>query len=288
MAVCKETGVVNVLVAFWGPAHGQGRTTSNMAAIATTIALDNHIRVLMTHTHLEQGALEYVFAQTRPPAQSTRTSGGMDAIERLVQCGMLTPEGIRDHAESILKDRLEMLGGSTSKEGQATKLLLPHIFKDYRRFYDLMFVDISSEDNLEVISLVMEQADLVVVNLNQNRVNLDSYFSKNNTVPIPAGKPVLYCLGSYESSSRLNKDRIIKQYDLKKKEIGYIPHHIRYMDAQNEQQIVQFMLKAREAKSRFLEFSEDEYFTGAVRHMGQLILQALEISPVSELDDDDD
>lgn len=277
-----------MLIAFWGPAHGQGGTTSNMAAIAATIALDHHIRILMTHTHLERGALEHVFAQTRPPAQFTRNSGGMDAIERLVQCGMLTPEGIRDHAESILKDRLEILGGATSGEGQTTTLLFPHIFNQYKRFYDLLFVDISSEENLEVVSLVMEQADLIVVNLNQNRVILDSYFSGNSKASIPDHKPVVYCLGSYQRSSRLNKDRIIKQYELKKNEMGYIPHNIRYMDAQNEQHIIQFLLKAREAKSRFLEFSEDEYFTGAVRDMGKLILQTLDLTPVSELDVDDD
>lgn len=273
-----------MLVAFWGPAQGQGRTTSNMAAVAATLALDHHIRVLMTHTHLERGVLEHVFSQTRTTLQSARTSGGMDAIERLVQCGMLTPEGIRDHAESILKDRLELLGGSTSAEKHETELLLPHIFKDYRRFYDLLFVDISSEDNPEVVSLVMEQADLIVVNLNQNQVSLNSYFLKNNKAPVPKTKPVLYCLGAYERTSRFNRERIIKQYDLKKKEVGFIPHHIGYMDAQNERRMVQFLLKAREAKSRFLEFSEDGYFTGAVRQMGQLILRTLEISPVSELD----
>lgn len=129
MAVCKETGGVRVLVAFWGPAQGQGRTTSNMAVVAATIALDHHIRVLMTHTHLKQGVLEYVFSQTRAAAQAAGTSGGMDAIERLVQCGMLTPEGIRDHAESILKDRLELLSGSLNTEKHTAKLLLPHILK---------------------------------------------------------------------------------------------------------------------------------------------------------------
>lgn len=273
-----------MLVAFWGPAQGQGRTTSNMAAVAATIALDHHIRVLMTHTHLEQGVLEHLFSQTRTTLQSAQTTGGMDAIERLVQCGMLTPEGIRDHAESILKDRLELLRGSMSTEKHETKLLLPHIYKDYRRFYDLLFVDLSSEDDPEVVSLVMEQADLIVVNLNQNQVSLDTYFLNKNKAPVPSHKPVLYCIGAYERSSRFNKERIIKLYELKKKAVGVIPHHIGYMDAQNERRFVQFLLKAREAKSRFLEFSEDGNFTEAVRHMGQLILRMLEISPVSELD----
>lgn len=273
-----------MLVAFWGPARGQGRTTSNMAVVAATIALDHHIRVLMTHTHLEQGVLEHVFSQTRMAAQAARTSGGMDAIERLVQCGMLTPEGIRDHAESILKDRLELLSGSLNTEKHTAKLLLPHIFKDYRRFYDLLFVDLSAEDDPEVVSLVMEQADLIVVNLSQNQVSLNTYFETSGRSPVPDDKQVLYCLGAYERSSRMNKERISKQYGLKKSAVGIVPYHTGFMDAQNERRTVPFLLKAREVRTRFLEFSEDGNFTAAVRGMGQLILQTLEISVVPELE----
>ncbi|WNS41075.1 hypothetical protein [Paenibacillus sp. MMS20-IR301] len=273
-----------MLVAFWGPAQGQGRTTSNMAVVAATIALDHHIRVLMTHTHLKEGVLEYVFSQAKTAARAAGTSGGMDAIERLVQCGMLTPEGIRDHAESILKDRLELLSGSLHAEKHTAKLLLPHIFKDYRRFYDLLFVDLSAEDDPEVVSLVMQQADLIVVNLSQNLVSLNSYFVTNGKMPVPEHKQVLYCLGAYERRSRMNKERVIKQYGLKKSAVGIIPYHTGFMDAQNERRTVPFLLKAREARTRFLEFSEEAYFTAAVRGMGRLILQTLEIPAVPELE----
>jgi hypothetical protein len=254
-----------------------------MAVVAATIALDHHIRVLMTHTHLKQGVLEYVFSQTRAAAQAA-TSGGMDAIERLVQCGMLTPEGIRDHAESILKDRLELLSGSLNTEKHTAKLLLPHIFKDYRRFYDLLFVDLSAEDDPEVVSLVMEQADLVVVNLSQNQVSLNTYFETSGRSPVPGHKQVLYCLGAYERTARMNKERIIKQYRLGKSAVGIVPYHTGFMDAQNERRTVPFLLKAREARTRFLEYSEDGSFTAAVRGMGQLILQTLEISALPELE----
>ncbi|MNI79319.1 hypothetical protein D3C73_1357690 [compost metagenome] len=82
----------------------------------------------------------------------------------------------------------------------------------------------------------------------------------------------------------MNKERMIKQYGVKKSAVGVVPYHTGFMDAQNERRTVQFLLKAREARSRFLEFSEDGYFTGAVRQLGRSILRALEISPVPELE----
>ncbi|MBP2112126.1 hypothetical protein [Paenibacillus silagei] len=273
-----------MLVAFWGPAQGQGRTTSNMAAVAATIALDHHIRVLMTHTDSGQGMLEYIFSQTRSLGQSVSSSGGLDAIQRLVQCGMLTPEGIRDHAESILKNRLELLRGSVSTEKHEPELLLPHIFKDYRRFYDLLFVEIATGEDPEVAQMVMKQADLIVVNLNQSQSSLNAYFTQKGRAPVPDNKPVLYCLGSYERKARFNKEKIMKLYGLHKNEVGFIPHHINYMDALNEQRIIPFLLKTREARKRLLDFNEDVYFNDAARQMGKLILQTLEIFPVVELD----
>jgi MinD-like ATPase involved in chromosome partitioning or flagellar assembly len=277
-----------MLVAFWGPSLGQGRTSSNMAAIATTIALDHHVRILVTHTHQGHGTLEHIFASARPYTPSLHNHGGMDAIERLVMCGMLTPEGIRDQAESILKDRLELLRGLSGTGDKAQKLILPHIFREYQRFYDLLFIDMSSESNSDVVNMVLQQADLVVVNINQDRRLLESYFHKGGKAVIGDHAPMLYCLGAYERTSRLNKEKIIKQFGLNKKELGVIPYDVRFLDAQNEQRMLQFLLKAREAKARFLDFNEEQYFTEAVRHMAKLILQRLELSPISEMDDDND
>lgn len=277
-----------MLVAFWSPMPGQGRTTSNLAAVAATIALDHHIRILVAHTHTGHGGLEHIFAPERPSASSLHNHGGMDSIERLVICGMLTPEGIRDQAESILKDRLDLLRGLSEAGEKTQKQIFPHIFREYRRFYDLLFLDLSAETNQEVIDMVIKQADLIVVNLGQSKRELESYLSGNG-VPASLGHTQkLYCLGAYDRNSRLNKDRIMNMLGLNKKELALIPYDTRFLDAQNDQRTLQFLLKAREAKARFLEFSEERYFTESVRSMAKLILQRLELSPIPEMDDEDD
>ena len=75
---------------------------------------------------------------------------------------------------------------------------------------------------------------------------------------------------------------IAKEHNITLKQIGYVPHHFKYLDAQNEQHIIQFLMKVRSVKKKFLSFNEDVFFTEAIREMGKRILTSLEILPPSE------
>ncbi|WP_341281070.1 hypothetical protein [Paenibacillus sp. FSL H8-0537] len=276
-----------MLVAFWGPVHGQVRTTSNMIAAATTIALDHHLRILMTHTHFERSTLEKAYSNLRQTSTSSISAVGMGAIERLVQCGMLTAEGVRDNSESILKDRLDLIAGPSNRDEDSLRQVLPHIFETYKQFYELLFMDVSSGTRNEMSTLVMQHADLIVINLSQNRSVLDSFFGKEDWPSVLNEKPVVYCIGSYERNSKMTIERIAREYGINKKQIGYVPHNVRYMDAQNDQNIINYLLKARIAKKRFLEFNEDAYFTSSIRHVGTQILGALNMYTTVEDDGND-
>jgi len=253
-----------------------------MVATATSIALDYPLRVLMTHTQYERSTLESAYALVKENNIASPFIVGMDGINRLVQCGMLTAEGIRDHAESILKDRLDLISGPKNKDDTTFKQALHQLFENYRRFYDLVFIDISSETSHEISQLVMKHADLIVVNLNQNKVILDKFFSMTEWFTISDPKKLLYCIGSYHQTSRMSLDRMARTFPISKKKCGYVPHNLSFMDAQNEQQVVQFMLKARAVKKRFLEYSDEVYFTESVRMLASKIIDSLDLYVVAE------
>ncbi|MFC6333911.1 hypothetical protein ACFP56_14885 [Paenibacillus septentrionalis] len=271
-----------MLVAFWGPVQGQTRTTSNMVASATSIALDYPLRVLMTHTKYERSMLESAYTLLKENAIVSPLIVGMDGIDRLVQCGMLTAEGIRDHAESILKDRLDLISGPKNQDDTNFKQVLHQLFENYKRFYDLVFIDISSGTSQEISQLVMQHADLIVVNLNQNKVVLDNFFANNDWSAVGETKKLLYCFGSYHQTSRMSLDRMARTFPISKKKCAYVPHNLSFMDAQNDQQVVQFMLKARSVKKKFLEYSEEVHFTESVRTLAAKIIDSLDLYVVAE------
>ncbi|OXM15544.1 hypothetical protein [Paenibacillus herberti] len=271
-----------MLIIFWSPFEGQSRSTTNMAAVASTLALDYHMRILLTQSSEKNGDLErWLLKSDRAGEQR-----GLDAVHRLFSCGMFSSEGLRDHAEPILRERLDLLASRNLTEDQIQELM-PHILEGYRRFYDLLFVDLSACTGSELRSYLLDKADVIVTSVNQNRLLLDRYFNDIRR-ELPSGKSVLSCIGSYERGSKLHKDRIMRQYGISKKEIGAVPRNVRLMDAQNEGQLMTYLMRAREAKGKFLEFSEEAEFTKSLRHLGGMLLQALELYPASDLEAGDD
>jgi hypothetical protein len=274
----QEIGGSHMLVAFWGPVHGQVNTTSNMIAIATMLALDHHIRILMTHTHFERSTLEKAYSKFRQADVYRESAGGMDGIQRLVECGMLTKEGVRDNAESLIKDRLDMIAGTSTQNDKIFRKVLPHILEAGQQFYDLIFVDVSSGIRNEISNLVMQYADLIVVNINQNKSVLDTFFSRSEWLPVLDDKKLLYCIGSYQRGSKMSRDRIVKDRKIPKNKVGFIPYNIRYMDSQNEQHVIEYLIRSRSVKKKFLDFNEEFYFAESVRNMGKRILESLEMN----------
>jgi hypothetical protein len=277
-----------MIVAFWGPVHGQVRTTSNMIAIATMIALNYQKKVLVTHTHFHRSTLENAYSKLRYKGSVLDIGRGVNAIGRLIQAGIYDPENIRDNAESIIKDRLDMLEGPIDGDEKLLLEILPYIFESSKRYYDLTFIDVSSGIQNRVSRYVINHADLVVVNLNQNKAVLDSFFNKFDWTPELDDKPILYCFGAFERASKYSLKRIARTYRTQMDQLIIVPRNTRYMDAINDQHIIDFLIRIRFLKQKFLEFDEDTFFAESLRGAGKKILRKLGIFAPEEEDDVDD
>lgn len=268
-----------MIVAFTSPVHGQAGTTTNLEAAATMLAMDFHLRMVMTHTHRELSTLERAYAKLLE-GDLFKETGGIDAIDRLAKCAMLSPESIRDNALSIIKDRLDIIPG-TDNPSTDLDLTIHNVLDMYKKMYQLMFIDVSSTRDV-LSKSVMERADLIVVNLNQNRTVLDSFFGDKDWMSLVNGKKVLYCLGAFDRTSRLTKDRIAKEYRISTKDMFTVPYNVRYRDAQNDKHIIDYLMKARTVEKRRFEFNEEVFFVEHVRLLGNAILKTLELMPIKE------
>lgn len=276
-----------MIVTFCGPLHGQIRTTSNMGAVGTMLAMNNHLRLLMAHSHLELSTLENSYYKVIGHDVLSETASGMDNLEELVRVHKATPESIRDNTVSVIRDRLDLIHGPTNQKSLALKQTMHHIFDNYKRSYDLLFVDVNSGTNNEFSNFAIQNSDLVVVSLNQNKYLLDQFFNDTEWRKLLKDKSVVYCLGAYDRRSKYTKTRISKMYGVPAKLIGAVPYNTRFLDAQNDQHIIDFLDRVRSKKMKFLEFDEEAYFAQSVRKMGKLILSELRIMPISEEDIDD-
>lgn len=273
-----------MIVSFWAREHGQPRTTSNMQAVATMLACDLQIRTLVAHTHLERSTLEKAYSSLRTMEGLDKSTGGMDAIIRLVKSQNLTSMSVKEKSLPIIENRLDLLEGPSIEHQSYFLEALPYILDAAKTYYDISFFDVSSGMSNPITNLVLQHSDLIVVNLNQNRNILDTFFKREDPFDIFEGKPILYCIGAYDRKAGLSVDRMVKEYQLLKKSVGYVPLNTSYLDAQNERNIIDFLLRATTKKKSWLNFDEDAYFIDEVRNMGNKIVQQLGLVLQKELE----
>lgn len=59
----------------WSPVHGQGTTTSNIAALAAHYALSHENHSVITHTQLNYSSLESLFGKYKTAVKGLRNRG---------------------------------------------------------------------------------------------------------------------------------------------------------------------------------------------------------------------
>lgn len=261
-------------IAFWSCVHGQTTTTSNTVALACMIALEYRFKTLVTHNHYEKSTLETSLLDRmylRTELTELKDTG-MDALSRFIKFNALDKESILSYTTTILKGRLDLLMG-TKNANKGLYLsdltgVIETILNSSKEYYDLLLVDVASGDN-ELSSKILSNADLIVVNLNQNTAVLEDFF--NNSFGEIKQK-CYFLISMYDESSRNNLKTIQRKYKIKDN-IAVIPYCRPYADACNEGKAVDFFMKNSHADEEDVHY----YFIKEVRESVIGLFKQLEI-----------
>ncbi|MGE7843535.1 hypothetical protein ACQKNX_22500 [Lysinibacillus sp. NPDC093712] len=217
----------------WSPVQGQG-CTSNTAALAAVFALNYQVQTLITHTQFSESILEEIFNKAH---KMVGFDSGLKALERLAKSNLIKPDAVIDYTETIYNNRLDILGGSQTYQGDTAILQsLLHVTRDA---YDLVWIDTATGTPDELTESVLKAADVVLVTLPQNKFILDRFFIQKKDYPtFLDGKNVVYLIGTYDSEAALNVRKIKGTYNLKK--IMSVPYSHLFKNAYNTNSVTEF------------------------------------------------
>lgn len=220
----------------WSPVHGQGMTTSNIAALAAQFALTNEHHSVIMHTQLNYSSLELLFGKQKSNVLGFEESG-LVAIERLIESNLIKPEAVHDYTETIYAKRLDLLGGSYP-DNEGTEKMLATLLKVVGEAYDLVWIDAHSGTRSEVTRRTLLNADIIIVNLPQNRFVLDRFFTEEYP-PELEGKEVLILISQYNDNSQFGLRKIKRKYNIKEP-VFAIPYSKQFRDASNNLNIADY------------------------------------------------
>lgn len=230
-------------IAYWGLVHGQSRITSNMLAIAVVTTILSDYKTLITGTHFTLNNLEgpLIGYQSSKHKEEYFRDVGVDALIRSLKSAPLDEETIENCCFSLLNNRLSLLPGTMKNNKdyfhEDMEKLVINMLRYIEAFHDFVFIDTNSGLN-DLTHKVIEEADLLVINLNQNIMMLNQILKE----PMLDGKKIFYLIGNYDKASKYNIHNLRRMYKkLNNKNSSVIPYNTEFQDAICDGKILDFI-----------------------------------------------
>lgn len=252
------------MIVSWSPVHGQGGTTSNLAALAALFSQNTRTRNLITHTQLTYSSLESLFGKVY--VDNGFEDRGMSALERLAKSGLLKPEAVMDYTETIYSKKLDILGGGN--DSGVNPELLQKLLAVTNDAYDAVWVDAHSGTRNTLTNHLLEMADVVIVNLPCNRFILDRFFSGADFPDVLKDKPYIILLSNFDEHSSFSFRRITRKYKIKQP-IFPVYYSRQFKDAANQMGLVEFFYR----NNTSIKDAPTELFIGGLKNINKQIIK---------------
>lgn len=237
-------------VAFWSNTRGRSCVTSNLACISvlSTLSSSDRERIIVLENHqniLNLGNALFCH-QSKQEVRENRgyqVEHGLSRLLRAMERGeRLSEEAVFRYAENFLGQRLFYLPAGNGRNQEMFEYRLERdcirTIRLLEQYGNLVLVDTAAA-SLASSRKILRQADMVVINLSQNRQMLDHIFRNYSAIR----KKAFYLIGNYDAESELTRGAIIKEYHIPGSRLGIIPHNVKFADAVSAGKLIPFLLR---------------------------------------------
>lgn len=266
-------------IAFWSNVHGQTTTTSNALAVTSMLALNQSIKMLLTHNHYRHSTIERTLLgyQGNRSDLSTLDDMGIDAVSRFIKFNQVESSCVENYATTVVKGRLDLLTGTRQTNESLYYKDVNHvielILKEAQSQYDLLVVDVSAGDN-HLSEKILENCDLVLVNLNQNIHVLEDFFSGQYSF-----KKCLYLISMYDITSSFTLKNLVRKYPQLKGRVIPVPYTRSFGDALNKGDVVDYMARNKNCTKEDKNFQ----FIQSIKEIEGFIVKEFDVDDGGEM-----
>ena len=228
--------------------------TLSLAAVATQMSIEHSYKILIVSTNFKDQTLENCFWEldrlNRPILQNQKAVGvdsGVEGLIKVLASNKTSNDIVRNYSRTILRDRLDMLLSPVTEEYTEYERICreyPEILKIADRYYDLVFVDLSSRMQEKERQDILNVSDVVVVNITQRLKTINDFIELKNTTDFYRGKNILLIMGRYDAHSKYNVKNVTR-YMKERKQILAIPYNTLYFEACSEGKAIEFFLRLK-------------------------------------------
>lgn len=270
------------VVTFWSNGKEQTGKTLSIAAICTHMAIEHNYRILVISTAYKDETLNHCFWEEKKvkrnlglfgPNTNLAMEEGVAGLARVVKSNKLSAESITNYTKIIFKDRLEVLQSfkGNKAEYDEMKEIYPDIINLANNYYDLVFVDMDTELEPEIIDNILRNSNLVVANISQRLTSINQFVELREEMPILKSKKALLLIGRYDKFSKYTIKNI-SRYMGEKNKVSTIPYNTLFFEACEEAKVPDLFLRLRKIE----DDDRNGFFLSEVKRASENIIYRLQ------------
>ena len=230
--------------------------TLSLVAIATQMAIEHSYKILIVSTNFKDQTLENCFWEldrlNKPIIAENKNASigvdsGVEGLIKILASNKTSTDIVKNYSKTILRDRLDMLlSPNTEDYNEYTQICsqYPEILRIADRYYDLIFVDLSSRMHQKEAQDIISISDILMINLTQRLKSINDFLELKENDEFYRRRNIMLVIGRYDAHSKYNVKNITR-YMKEKKEILAIPYNTLYFESCSEGKTIDFFLKLK-------------------------------------------
>ncbi len=266
-----------MLISFWSSHHGQTGSTSNLISLSLTMALNNNLKTLVSHSQYGETQLERALVPDIDNyIGNTLCNYGLEPVLRLAKNALLIADNFSDYTIPLIKNNYyDLLAGVRKKQDNKQELnsyedTIIKVLEMAKEKYDLVFIDLASGFINDLSKKIIDISELVVININQNHYVLDTL--KNSDFINSIENKSIYCIGKYDDRVKSNAKNIARKYKLKN--LITVPYEAQFIDVINRGETVELFGRNLVGKN---SRKQSDFFKNLIKSSDEMLKYAKKI-----------
>ena len=260
-------------------------TTSSSIALATQIAIQHNIKVLLISTSLNDSVIKDSYWQEKKKTGLASLFGGnhrgevettgIIGLDRMIRSNKITPEIITDYAKIVLTNRLEILLGVEGTKDQygLVKDKYTQIINLASKYYDMVIVDLERKVGEQTEIDILTASDIVVALIPQRAKQIKKIQEMIKIGDILKEEKTVMAIGKYMEDTKYNAKNITRNLLKRKDIVNTIPYNNLFFESTQEGTVIDLFLNL----TRIKEKDENYKFLEEIKKLNETVKMKLEI-----------
>ncbi len=252
------------IVTFWNGSEEQCGTTSGAVALATQVAIDHNIKVLLISTSFNDRLIRDSFWKERKKStfglftnnNSALDNNGIEGLDRVIRSNKVSPEIIKDYTQVVLTDRFEILLGLEESRGQydLLKERYSQIISLAGKYYDLVIVDLDNNVGQQTVIDILNDSDIIISMVSQRAKQIEKIQEMINKRVLLKKEKTIVTLGRYMPNTKYNIKNISRNLLKTRDMVNTIPYNDLFFEATQEATVIDLFLNFTKLKERDVNY----------------------------------